>query len=110
MNNKKMEIQKYNEDLVSSNTVITILEYVKKLNDKFYNIDVSCIDDFLELVDKDDFCIHNELLYKYDALTGEIRPSNVLRLLEQLEFKDGEHFHCSVQSSVSEYAHKIVFF
>ena len=60
-----MEIQKYNEDLVSSNTVITILEYVTKLNDKFYNNDISFIDDFLELVDKDAFCIHHDMLMIY---------------------------------------------
>ena len=62
-----MEIQKYNEDLISTNEEIIILDYVKKLNDKFYNIDVSFIDDFIELVDKDDFCIHHEVLFKYGA-------------------------------------------
>ena len=41
MNSKKMEIQKYNEDLISKNEEIIILDYVKKLNDKFYNIDIS---------------------------------------------------------------------
>ena len=86
MNNKKMEIQKYNEDLILKNEEIIISDYVKKINEKFYNIAIQFINDFLELVDKDVFCIHHELLYKYDALTGEIRSSNVLRLLEQLEF------------------------
>ena len=38
MNNKKKEIQKYNEDLISKKEEIIILDYVKKLNDKFYNI------------------------------------------------------------------------
>ena len=58
MNNKKMEIQKCNEDLISKNEEIIILDYVKKLNDKFYNIDISFIDDFIELVDKDGFVYH----------------------------------------------------
>ena len=41
MNDKKMEIQKYNEDLISYNEEILILDYVKKLNEIFYNIDIS---------------------------------------------------------------------
>ena len=91
MNNKKMEIQKYNEDLILSNTDINILEYVKKLNDKFYNIDISFIDDFIELVDKDDFCIPHELIYKYGVLS-ERDAHDVKRLLEQYNFLENEHY------------------
>ena len=67
MNNKKMEIQKYNEDLISKNEEIIISLFVKKLNDKFYNIDISFIDDFLEAVNNENFCIHRDMLAKYGA-------------------------------------------
>ena len=83
MNNKKMEIQKYNEDLISKNEEIIILDYVKKLNDKFYNIDISFIDDFIELVDKDDFCIHHEMLVKYGASQMSSGSNDIKFFLEQ---------------------------
>ena len=85
MNNKKMEFQKYNEDLILSNTDINILEYVKKLNYKFYNIDISFIDDFIELVDKDGFCIPHELIYKYGVLS-EHDAHDVKRLPNNIIF------------------------
>ena len=62
-----MEIQKYNEDSISTNEETIILDYKKKLNDKFYNIDISFIDEFIELVDKDEFCIYHEMLVIYGA-------------------------------------------
>ena len=44
-----MEIQKYNEKLISSSAEINILDYVKKLNENFYNIDIQFSMIFLNL-------------------------------------------------------------
>ena len=39
----QQEIQVYNQKLVIEDEVITIIEYVKKLNDTLYHIDISFI-------------------------------------------------------------------
>ena len=65
----QQEIQAYNQKLVNGNEVITIIEYVKKLNDTFYHIDISFIDDFIELVNKEGFIIHHYMLFKYEVLS-----------------------------------------
>ena len=62
----QQEIQVYNQILVTEGEVITIIEYVKKLNDKFYHIDIPFIDDFMDFIDKEDCCIEHILLQKYD--------------------------------------------
>ena len=48
--------------LICITNEITMLDYVKKINDMFYNIDISFTDDFIEFVDKEDFIIHHYLL------------------------------------------------
>ena len=60
------QIKEFNEKLVQDKKEITIIEYVKELNHLFFNIDISFIDDFIDLVDKDDCCFDAELLQKYN--------------------------------------------
>ena len=87
------EIQEFNQALLTVNDDITIIEYVKMLNDKFFKIDIDFIDDFIELVKKDECCIHHDMLYKYGVLTeNETTTNNVKRLLEQNDFKDIQHY------------------
>ena len=53
--NQKMQSQKikeFNEKLLENNIDIRIVDYVKTLNDQIYNIDISFVDDFINLVDK----------------------------------------------------------
>ena len=76
----QQEIKVYNQKLVNEDEVITIIEYVKKLNDKFYHIDISFID-FIELVNKEGFIIHHSMLFKYEVLSKS-DSYNVLRMLE----------------------------
>ena len=56
---------------------------MKKLNDTFYHIDISFIDDFIELVDKEDCCIKHILLQKYDIYKLTAASNDVKRMLEQ---------------------------
>ena len=55
------EITKYNNSLVESKTIINIIDYIKAINKLKYNIDI-------ELVDKDECCIHHNMLQKYKVL------------------------------------------
>ena len=77
--------------LVTEQPNITVLEYVKVLNEKIFNIDISFIDDFIELVDKEGFIIHHSMLEKYGIL--KIQDTYYIkRLLEQYEFEEDHDF------------------
>ena len=83
--NIEMSIIEFNERLVENGEEINIITYIKKVNEEFFNIDIDFIDDFIELVNKDECCIPHEMLYKY----GVIKTSNsndILTLLKQNEF------------------------
>ena len=56
------QIQEFNKQLIDDEIELTIIDYVKKLNEQFYDIDISFIDEFIDLVDKDDFVIHHNML------------------------------------------------
>ena len=92
----QQEIQAYNQKLVNGNEVITIIEYVKKLNDTFYHIDISFIDDFIELVDKEGFIISHDMLFKYQILS-KTSSTNVLISLNSYELEDHLHYQLSQQ-------------
>ena len=54
-NTMSEEIKKFNEVLVDEKSEITVIEYIKELNNKFYKIDIAFIDDFIDLIDREDF-------------------------------------------------------
>ena len=60
-------IEEYNNYLVKNKTDINIIEYVKEINKLTFKINISFIDDFIELVNKDTFCIHHSMLKKYNV-------------------------------------------
>ena len=92
----QQEIQAHNQKLVNENEVITIIEYVKKLNDTFYHIDISFIYDFIELVDKEGFIISHDMLFKYQILS-KTSSTNVLISLNSYELEDHLHYQLSQQ-------------
>ena len=81
--------QEYNQYLVNSNTEIPMIDYVDKLNDMFYNIDISFMVDFMDLVGKDECCIHHKMLIKYEILSNTSDARDVKRILEQYKLKMG---------------------
>jgi phage anti-repressor protein len=86
------EIDKYNNNLVSSKTIINIIDYVKAINKLKYNIDINFIDEFIELVNKDECCIHHNMLQKYNILNLKNGSTNIKRILDQYEFIENEDF------------------
>ena len=46
-------INEYNDYLVENQIQINIIDFVKEINKIKYNIDISFIDEFIELVSKD---------------------------------------------------------
>ena len=81
-------IQQFNEFLVKENIDLTIVEYVIELNEKFYDIDISFINEFMELIHKDKFIIHHNMLNKYGILKVDDNIGHVTRLFEQYDFKE----------------------
>ena len=86
------EIEKYNNNLVSSKTIITIIDYVKAVNRLKYNIDIDFIYEFIELVNKDECSIHHNMLQKYGILSLKNGTAHIKRILDQYEFIENENY------------------
>ena len=72
----------YNDFLIKNNKInLTIIEYLEDINNKFYHIDLSFMEEFMELVDRDDFCISHDYLIKYKVSAENSDSYNILRLL-----------------------------
>ena len=82
MTNQEM-ISQLNASLVKEQPDITIIDYVNLLNEKIFNIDISFIDDFIDLVDKDNCCIDHELLMKYGITTLSSGSNDVKKIIER---------------------------
>ena len=89
------QIKEFNEKLVQDKKDITIIDYVKELNEKYFNIDISFIDDFIDMVNKEGFNISHEMFYKYEILV-KTDSHDVLRILENNNFEDGVDYARSV--------------
>ena len=48
MNN---QIQEFSQKLIDDKIELTIIDYVKKLNEQFYKIDISFIDELIDFID-----------------------------------------------------------
>ena len=76
--------KEFNEKLIEEETESTIIEYVKELNKEFFKIDITFIDDLIELIGKNECCIHQDMLLKYGVLTDIHTSNNVKRLLDKI--------------------------
>ena len=84
--NIKMSIIEFNERLVENGEEIQIINYIKKVNEEFFSIDIDFIDDFIELVNKDECCIPHDMLFKYGILSSSAGSHDVRKLMEQYNF------------------------
>jgi len=88
-------IEDYNAFLVQNQCQINIIEYVKKINEIKYKIDISFIDEFIELVSKNECCISHNMLQKYGISNIKGGSKDVKRILEQNEFEEKIDFELS---------------
>lgn len=80
-------VNEFNEYLISNKISPNIIDYVKDINKIKYNIDISFIDDFIELVNKDNCCIHHNMLEKYETIKLKGAGSkDIKRMLLQYNF------------------------
>ena len=62
-------IEEYNTYLVENQININIIKYVKEVNKLKFKINISFIDDFIELVSKNECCIHHDMLQTYGIIS-----------------------------------------
>ena len=85
-------VNEYISYLIDNQTNINIIDFVKEINKLKYKIDISFIDEFIELVNKDDCCIHHNMLEKYGVLKLNKRSNDVKVILEQNNFIETEDY------------------
>jgi phage anti-repressor protein len=76
-------VEEYNSYLVDNQKQINIIDYAKEANKISYNIDISFIDEFIELVNKNECCIHHNMLQKYGIISSKSYTTDIKRLLNQ---------------------------
>lgn len=88
-----MSISEYNEQLINNMIYINIFEYFKNIHSKFYkNINLSFIEYFLEINNKDDdFIIDNHKLKKYKIITSN-KSSEIKECLNKFELTENIDF------------------
>ena len=84
-------IEEYNDYLIKNKIVAPILEYVKDVNDIIYNIEIDFIEELLDLVIKDECCIHHNMLVKYGILTLKSGTTDIKNVIKQYEFNDKDY-------------------
>jgi len=95
-------VEEYNNYLVDNQIQINIIEYVKEVNKISYNIDISFIDEFIELVNKNECCIHHSMLQKYGIVKLKSGTTDVGELMKQYNFKLGIDFNLRQVPEVRE--------
>jgi hypothetical protein len=86
-------IQEFNTYLINNLTKISLTKYFKKVHSKYYsNQDISFMDYFLELVDKqDEFCVNHEKLQEYKVINS-IKSNDVLKCIERNQLLENIDF------------------
>jgi phage anti-repressor protein len=94
-------MEAFNEEIVNNNISITIIEYIKEANNRYYQIDISFMEEFINLVERNDYCIPHTTLIKYGILSDKNISSDTNRLLEQYGFKENiDYLLCNVAEQV----------
>jgi phage anti-repressor protein len=107
----KYKMEEYNKYLVLNEVNIDILEYVKEVNNISYHIDITFIDELIEMIGKTDFCIPHALLIKYGVINNGT-TKDINRMLEQYGFRENVDFivgnvaHNAVGRHTNEYSLK----
>ena len=86
------QIQEFNQSLLNENIEITIIDYVKAINDEYFKIDISFIDDFIDMVDKDECCISHDLLVKYGVTNISSGTNDIKKIIERNEGREDHDY------------------
>lgn len=87
------KLNEYNNSIIKSRKIPTILDYVKEYNKLPDNIDIEFIEDLLSLViKKNEFCIHHELMIKYSITNINNGTNSIKKILDKNELKEDIDF------------------
>jgi len=104
-------IEKFNNQLLEEQRTINIIDYVKEVNNLYYKIDISFIDEFINLFSKDECCIYHDKLQKYGILKIYNGTTNIKRLLiDQNLFQENIDFRVNNISNSGGCTHKIEYY
>ena len=105
-------ILEYINYLIENQIIVNIIEFVKEINNLKYKIDISFIDEFIELVSKDECCIHYNMLQKYGISNLKWGSKDIKRILEQNNFEENQDYRLSnvAESNSGGCTHKIEYF
>jgi len=87
-----IQINKFNNDLIEQKQTINIIDYVKEVNNRYYQIDIKFIDEFIELIYKDEYCIHHNLLQKYGISKMKGGTADIKKILNQNKFEENKDY------------------
>ena len=83
----------YNDYLIDNDIDYTLEEYLNDANEKFYKYDISFMKEFMDLVNRVDFCIHHEYLIKYGIVDVKKKDSGkILQNLKARNLNEGEDY------------------
>ena len=85
-------IEEYNTYLVENQINVNIIDFVKEVNNLEFKIDISFIDEFIELVSKNECCIHHNMLEKYEILKLNKGTYDVKIMLKQNNFIENKEY------------------
>jgi len=105
-----MLVESFIQNLALTNPEINIIDFVKKLNEVTYNIDISFIEEFIDLVGRTDFCVPHTALFTYGILTERDSTHDVKRLLDRNEFveeKDYKQTRANLHGSVVRHLYNL---
>ena len=87
-----MLVESFIQNIVLGNPEINIIDFVKNLNEVTNNIDISFIEEFIDLVGRVNFCVPHTALFTYGVLTERESTHDIKRLLDQNEFTEGKDY------------------
>ena len=85
-------ISEYINYLIENQINVNIIDFVKEINKLEFKIDISFINEFVELVSKNECCIHHNMLQKYGIISLKKGSTDIKRILEQNEFEENKDF------------------
>ncbi len=85
-------VNEYINYLIDNQNNVNIIDFVKEINKLKYNIDISFIDEFIELVSKDECCIHHDRLVKYNISSLNSTTGDIKKMLIQNNFIENEDY------------------